>query len=782
MNDLGVAVTASEVTRARPWWRNGLPFAVLLLAFNLAMVVDTSFAGRIYAVAFLLVVPGTVLLSSSPVAPRESSVRIAWAIGASLLFIMLLGLAYSLILPHLGMARPLGRWPVVDGVDVLTLASVAAQVRRRDPLQYVLRDHLPSGIELAVAAVLALLPIGAIAGAERLNNGDSGVIALIDLVGVGVVLVGSFLKVERMPTWVSSAALYAGTTAVLLMSSMRSNFPFGYDIQTEFQVFTTTLHQGVWHVPHGNAYAATLSITILPAVLSAVTHTSGIYLFKVVYPLVFGFFPVLVFAMSARWFPGRPAMVGAVIVVVQGIYAADITGIARQEVGLLFFALFVVTAFDASLSRRVRQAAVVTSGVGMAISHYSTSYFAATVLVMGYVTYGILRVVRRRARPAAVFSLPVLALTVGVVFVWNVNFTRSAQNVGNLVSSIGSDGLQLLAGSPGTSLLQRFINADVTPALTPAQFSIDAAAYYRAHVRWVHPYPASLAAKYPLRPVSIRGGKGISQSAGSIVGTATTAVNELLLLLIAIGVLALLWRERKVEHPELAELAAFSFGALVLLGVLRLSGTISALYNAPRGQVQGAPLLSVGLALVCAGIFRRAGAIRVGLPRRFALPRPIAGALSHAPSFGSLAAGAAALVLALLLVSDSGLSDFVFGGGGVDTLVNYGEAYQRFYFTSAELASAGWTLEHKGRRGVIYADVYGGLQINELAHVSGVVNAVIPTELEPGAYVYATKANIVDHTARSVVANDSAEFQFPAAFLSVVKNVVYATATTKVYR
>ncbi|MCU1495363.1 MAG: hypothetical protein JWO62_3127 [Acidimicrobiaceae bacterium] len=751
--------SSSRASRAHIRWA-GLPVAVLIAAFNLTQLANGAFAARLYDLAFLLVVPGTAVVSLTRARPREVSVRIAWSVGASILLLMFLGLVESIVLPHLGIARPLSSWPLVVGVDVVTIASLAAHGARHDPLDFILLGRVPRSAEIAFAVVLALLPVAAMAGAERLNNGESGVLSIVVLVAAGVLLLATFLRGPHAPRWTIGSTLYSVTTAVLLMSSMRSNYPFGYDIQSEFQVFTATLHSGAWHVPSdGNAYASMLSITVLPAVLTVISHVSGIVIFKVVYPLVFGLFPVLVFIVSSRWFGVRASLVGAMVVIVQGLFAADITGLARQEIGLVYFALMVVTGFDEALPRRVRQAAVVVAGIAMAISHYSTAYFAALLFMIGYVVYAILRVARRKHGPPAVFTLPVLILMVGAVSVWNVSITRSAQNVGNLVSSIDSGGLQILSGSPGTSVIQRFLNADVSPTVSVATFSAVAANYYQHHASYLHPYPAALTKKYPIEPASVKGPPARAPaSLGRVLSTSTTIANELLLLLTAIGVIAFLWRERRGERPERAELAAFALACVALLGVLRLSSTVSSLYNAPRGQVQGSPLLSVALALVCSWLFTRR--------------KVISGAFVALTAAG----------LALLIFSDSGATDLVFGGGGPATLVNYGEAYQRYYFTDADIASAKWLVQRDSKGEVVYADIYGGLQIYETAHIRGLVTTMIPQVMEPGAWVYATSTNVVHGTARSLVENDFAVFRFPDPFLEQVKNIVFSTGTTEVFR
>lgn len=748
------------------------PIASLLATVNVAVAWHASYAARLYAAAFLLVVPGCVVVSLVPARPREASVRIAWAVGASVGVLMTVGLLWSTLLPHLGIARPLRSGPLLVGVDLVVLGGLVAHGGRVDPLDYLFQGHLPRLHELRLVALAALLPLGAIAGAERLNNGRGGLV--LGVVVVLAVLAGILVPLaKRLAPWKICVALYAMTAAVLLLSSMRSAYPYGYDIQSEFQVFTSTLQHGIWHVPKdGNAYASMLSITVLPTTLTQLTGISPALVFKACYPLVFALFPVLVFVSVRRWFPDRAALVGALVVVVQGIYAADITGLARQEIGLVFFALFVVTAFDPALERRWRQLLALVAFTGMAVSHYSTAYFAVLVIVGGYLVGAVLRRFGKDRSFTGTVTLPFVVAALGVTMLWNVGITRSARNLANVVSSLASSGLALLPGPPGASFLQRFLNADVTPTVSARPFAAMAAAHYRLHAPFIHPYPAALTARYPVRsasaPATVR---AIPHAVPAAVATAATICAELFLLATAIGVLALLWQERR-GRTERAELAWFSLACLVLLGVLRLSGTASSLYNAPRGQVQAAPLLGLGLALSLAWWFERTSALYA---RHLSL-------FAHRGRITAGVVGATALSCSLLFVTGSGLAELLLGGGGPDLLTNYGEAYQRYYITDADMAAAGYVVHHQRPGQLIYADVYAGLQIFEDAHPRGLVTTVIPQVLEPGAFVLASSTNVVDHTARSLVDGTFGVYRFPSRFLRDVKDVVFTTGTAKVYR
>jgi len=726
----------------------------LLLLFNIFSLYRGTLAGRLYVLGFLLLVPGALLLSLVPARPKELSVRVAWALGTSLLILMLLGLIESLVLPVLGITAPLRTAPLLVGVDLVVLLALVAG-RGRDPLDFLLRGATPSTRDLLVATGAALLPVAAVAGAERLNNARGGSLTVAVMVVGAMLLLGVLIGADRVQARTVSLTLFATTASFLLLSSMRSTHPYGYDIQSEFQVFSSTLQTGVWHIPaNGNAYASMLSITILPTVLSILSGTSSIYLFKFFYPVVFAIFPVLIYVTAARLFPRRPAFVGATVVIVQGLFVADITGLARQEIGLLYFGLLVVSAFDPALSHRWRQAGVVLSMSAMAVSHYSSAYFATIVLVGGYILALASRLITRyRTRPL-VISGPVVALGILPVVLWNVVITRSAGNISNVVGNLATRGLGLLPGTTSQSLVHRFLNAILTPQVGVRSFVALAIAHYRKAAPFIHPYPSNLTSHYPVHPVAVSG----AVASGELVhlfGNAGTIGAELLLLLIVLSVLTFAWRTR--ENSALREVATLALACLALVGILRVSSTLSSLYDASRGLVQAAPLFSVGIALVCSWMFSRSKVVATSL----------------------LAITSA--VLMLLLFTNSGLLDLA-SGGAPDTFTNRGEAYQRYYITDADIASAQWVVDHQRPGQVVYADVYAALQIWEFNHINGLETTVIPQVIEPEALVYASSTNIVDGTTRSLIGNDFSIYTFPRAFLDNVKDVVFTTGDTEVFQ
>ena len=100
-------------TARRQYAANAVPTFVLLVAFDAAVMLNRYLAARVFALAFLLLVPGALLVASVRSRPANGAVRLALVVAASTGFLMVAALASSVVLVRLGVAQPLSRGPMV---------------------------------------------------------------------------------------------------------------------------------------------------------------------------------------------------------------------------------------------------------------------------------------------------------------------------------------------------------------------------------------------------------------------------------------------------------------------------------------------------------------------------------------------------------------------------------------------------------------------------------------------------------------------------------------------
>ena len=488
---------------------NAFPTFVLLVAFDVAVVASGFLAARVFALAFLLVVPGVLLVATSPVRPANGAVRLALVVAASTGFLMLAALGTSLLLHGSGVAQPLSRGPLVLMVNGMLGLLAVLVARIREPIASLLDYRVPSASQVAVGGALMLLPLASAAAAEAVNHGAGPRPAVAVLVAAGSLLVGLLFASGRVPGWVLSAGLYAVAVAVVYSYSFSGDRLFGWDIQQEFRAFSLTMQAGSWSpAVHGDPYRAMLSITVLPVVLGRLTGISGISVLRVVDPLLFAFFPVLVYAVAARWVSRTAAFAAAAFVVVQLAFAQQLPAITRQEVALLFFAVLVAVAFDDDLPVKYRRVVVLLAGCTLAFTHYSTAYVTSLVLVFAWLAYCLFRHMRRRqgdrsARRRRVLSAWVVFGILGFTIFWNFGVTHSSSNVLRFASQAAERGPEFLPSSQGRSLLLRWLQGNAPQRITGEEYAARVALIYHAGAPWLNAYPEAVTNTFPVTNTAV---------------------------------------------------------------------------------------------------------------------------------------------------------------------------------------------------------------------------------------------------------------------------------------
>ncbi len=235
-----------------------------------------------------------------------------------------------------------------------------------------------------------LLPVVSVTAAARLDNGDGNLLAVVVVVACAVMIPICTVKADSMHRRQTKLLLYSSGLSLMLLTSMRSSYVIGFDINSEYFDFHQTVLNGVWHFGHLNPYEAMLSLTVLPASLHTLIGGQDVWIFKLGYPALFALFPVAVFELGTRFLSGGRRSSRAALVVSQAYFFQQQPEIARQELALLIFAGIVGVLFDTSLGRDVQVILVSVLGLTLVVCHYSTTYITIGLCLMASVVAKLL--------------------------------------------------------------------------------------------------------------------------------------------------------------------------------------------------------------------------------------------------------------------------------------------------------------------------------------------------------------------------------------------------------
>ena len=614
-----------------------------------------------------------------------------------------------------------------------------------------------------------IFPIAAAFGAERLNNGAGGALAIGTLVAVLAWQV--YLLASRRSLLGSeiTSNLWAASAALLLSVALRSNHLIGYDIHQEFQVFSTVLNDGIWQ-PNAvhNTYNACLSITVLPTILTHLLHIPAEYVFKLAMQLFASIVPVLVYkiARSLANLPRKLALVAALFFTLQLQYVLQFPALIRQEVAFVFFGLLFVVAMVDAFSKNLRKFLLVVFGACMVVSHYSTSIVGlgllASAFLVTFATPRIWKQLQARARADETgFSLTLRPLIIAFLMLFGFMWYSQLSNATGSITHKVASGVQHL--TDGDSLKSAFFHGGRSTFVNntvsgkhsgTGDFSVSKLEKQNLNA---HAYSQDIYKQYPTQPVKEKGVAATNAFGKLVLLGSRVGVPALIKLAFIVGIAVVIlaaWRgDLTLEFGAVALTATGMLLALTVVPFISDKYNLDRLYQQLIVVLAAAPVLGV----------------QAALGKRYArFLLPVASTLIIA--YGAATTG---------LVNQVG-----FGAGDINLSSN-NETYNRYYTTDADVRAIQWLESAKNPATAINFDRYTRLNASAYAprmsaHV--VVPSVLPGRIEPGFYVYRSAVNAETGTAYNKYNDTAASFTYPAAFVNNYKDVIYSGGGATIYK
>lgn len=407
----------------------GLPFAIIpLLIFAVAAYAIPNAIGSTLTLLFFLTAPGYLLLRRIASGLGGWWERAGLSVVLSLLVIMVGGLFLN-TLHYIGLDRPLTTINTFITLSLVTLLLIWLNRNERIVVKLPKLVY-PSILYLVVTVLITSLPVLAIGGAIRLNNGASNILTMIMFGAIAVLFFILLLKKDLKP--LIPYALFMFALSILLSTSLRGWFITGHDIRNEFQVFKATNNRDLWLavIPSHDPYNSCLSISILPTLLYNITHLQAEYIFKVVYQVVFAFGIIPMFYTFKKFLDDRGAFLAGFIVISFPTFMNDMTFLNRQEIAFLFFIALLYVTFS-QIKNRSKYTLTVALLLGMLLSHYSTNYATIGLLVGAFVIYRILtfKTSTQKNLVVPILSIPIILFAIVTTYAWSSIITQSSSNL-----------------------------------------------------------------------------------------------------------------------------------------------------------------------------------------------------------------------------------------------------------------------------------------------------------------------------------------------------------------
>ena len=708
--------------------------------------------------------------------PANVGGRIVLAACLSMMVIMVVGGVASLLGPPLGLAHPLNALPeIVIWVILAIVVLATGVVRGSDPVTWIFE-----GVHAAnVAGVLAsgLLVVLSILGAAQLNHsGNDRLAVFATTLDVVVLLAGVAGGWSRSSRWPLNTLLYSASLALLLSASLRGGHLYGWDVQQEFGVASSTIRAGVWAIPaNHDPYASMLSLTVLPTVLHSLVKLRPLAFFQLVVPAILALLPLAVFSTvravprwitTGRAYP-RPGLAFAVVVglIVSSVaFSSQLVSITRQGMALTMVAALVMVVFDRTMSKRPAQIVVGLLLVAVAFTHYTTSYLVAGIFLLAWPVglmwskgwLGTPRAKiekhRRDVHSRSIINGALVAVAVVAAFGWNLAITRN-DALANPVTAVTARGVGFTSSTNSFSI-------------SPSEFERLLASELRKTDKWIVPVPGSDSVH--LAAIPVPDSRGVFPSFKGSWKELNYLTVEGLWVVLGIALLYGLFRlGRRRSFEYSADLVGLAVTGLLIGGFLRFSGTLAAYYNPERAAIFTAILL--------------AAPVTVFLDDVVSIPYNVDNLTRD--RIRQVLLGVATVLVAILTIGATGLGALLFGGQAPGSVSAQDVNVDDFTVSTPELATAVWLRNNANGADVVQTDFLGQLVLLSEPGSYHLLPEIVPPDVDRTSYIYLSTVNLMDRLTQAETPDSvfQSSYQSTLRFFNRNFYVAYSTGATRVY-
>lgn len=751
---------------------------------------------------FLAIVPGLLTVILSRIKGLNFWAYAGLTLGFSLLELMVVGLLGNTFLPFAGIIRPLDKSPILLEVYLLVgilfattwlrVKEVEVSVKHLIIFNKV-RDYIFSFIPLIFVAL-------SIFGAIRLNNGASNILTMIMLGGMGIYIIFLVLYAETLDENTIPTSIFFISLSLLLMTSLRGWYITGHDIQSEYKVFELAKSAGLWSMAaYRDAYNACLSITILPTIFSNMLDIPDPYIYKILFQIFFAFCPSILYLISRLWTNRTISFLAVVLFVGFPTFFTDMPFLNRQETAFLFYGLMLYAIFETKIPLAVRRSLFMLMGIGVILSHYSTTYTVLAIFGMAVVSRPIFvwlfkkykerrffknsALVPRNDQPIGKpkITFVMIAILFALSFVWTSLITQTSNSVTSVLSQTFAAVKQGFGGDNRS--------VDVTTLLTfgkpnQTQELQDYIATTAGPIRNGAPtgeyYPSSTYSQYKLTVLDSETtpltGLGIffdrfGIDASNLIFIFGELLAKLTEILAPLGMFYLLIWSEIIPFVD-DELYLIAFYCLVFIAMNIILPVISTDYGIFRALQQSmfviAPIMVIGVMMVGAWILRFAKPIQ-----KYVTVEGLAITFAGAVFFYS-----------------THFLPYLFGNTPAALhLSNTGTYYDEYLIQSTEVTGVEWLTNiaataansANGIRLAVQTDRYSNNTFASLTSLNA-YNDIYPGVIRQEGYVFLGPATVTKDRATVIYNADQVTYQYPTQFLANNKDLIYNNGGAEVYK
>lgn len=421
-----------------------LQLIVLVLVGLRSFNLNIPIINELVLFVYLTFIPGFLILRILRVHGLDSIETILYAVGLSITSLMFVGFTISMIFPIFGVLKPITLINLTISITifVLFLCIFSYFIDKKYPVfgdginsqkykKIALFNKINTDILFSPQFLfLCIVPFLAIFGSYFVTYYHNNLISmfLIALVGLILILVGF----DVIPANLRSFAIWISSISLLYMSSLISQYVWGWDIQNEYYLASLVLKNFYWNSMLSDAYNSMLSIVILSPIYSVLTSMNLDQVFKIIYPFLFSLVPLGLYKIFKKETDSSKIAFLAVFLFISfNTFYIEMLSLVREMTGELFLVLLLLLIFKREYNFK-NIALMIIFSASLVVSHYTLTFFFILLIIGVMIILMLFNILFKgitikRDNLASVFTLPLITIfTIVFMYIWYGSFSQRA--------------------------------------------------------------------------------------------------------------------------------------------------------------------------------------------------------------------------------------------------------------------------------------------------------------------------------------------------------------------
>ncbi len=413
---------------------------VTIIIYDITVITGKLISGIVMLqslVGFIIItfMPGYLSLRILRIHNLDRVTNLLLAVGLSLSFMMIYGFFLNLLLPPLGLSRPISFEPLFYAINIgMLIAILVSYFRDRE---FKSKQQLLHVSECISAFPLVLLPLLSVFAAYVMNFYNLNAVTLFTLLLIS--LVPMLIAFNKFPENFYPLLVFMVSISILYNVNFTSEFLTSYDIFFEYYSANLVLGEGLWNTSLDGS-TPLLLFGILAPIYSLQCNLDLVWVLKIFFPFLFALVPPALYQTYKSIDFGdfklhpKPALLSVFVFVFFYGFFKDMPD--KQHIAELFLALILMLAV-----MKIPKSPVIAFlfSFSLITSHYGVSY------VFMFALFFVLVISNITKREEVSILTPNFALWFFVLAIgWYLYVTSGA--IFEAVTLLGNHILSTLAG------------------------------------------------------------------------------------------------------------------------------------------------------------------------------------------------------------------------------------------------------------------------------------------------------------------------------------------------